>query len=171
MSFPAELLQRAAPVRLFLSDVDGVWTDGRVTVDATGAETVTFCIHDGLGVVLLRRDGVEVAVISGRDNPAVGHRARRLGLDEVHLGIADKGPLAARLIEERGLAAEEVAAIGDDLPDLELFDRVGLCIAPPQATAAVRERADWVTRAAAGAGCLREACELLLAARAQVRTP
>lgn len=171
MSFPAELLKRAAHVRLFLSDVDGVWTDGRVTVDALGAETVTFCIHDGLGVVMLRRAGIEVAVISGRDNPAVGHRAKRLGIEEVHLGIVDKGPLAERLIAERGLQPGEVAAIGDDLPDLQLFERVGLRLAPPQATVAVREGADWVTRAAAGAGCLREACDLLLAAREQVQTP
>lgn len=167
MSFPEQLLERAEGIRLFVSDVDGVWTDGRITVDADGRESATFCVHDGLGVVRMLRAGLEIAVISGRDNPAVGHRARRLGLEEVHLGIAEKGPLIDRLIAERGLTSEQVATIGDDLPDLDMFDRAKLCIAPPQATAAVRERADWVTRAAAGAGCLREACELLLAAHAR----
>ena len=168
MTFPRELLARAGRIRLFVSDVDGVWTDGRVTVHHDGSESVTFCIHDGLGVVRLRRAGLEVAVISGRANPAVEKRAQRLGLEEVHVGVAEKGHLIDRLIAERGLKPTEVAAIGDDLPDLELFDRAGLCFAPPQAVREVRERADWVTRAAAGAGCLREACDLLLAARAAV---
>ena len=165
MTFPKEVLDRAAGVRLFLSDVDGVWTDGRVTVHADGTESVTFSIQDGLGVVRLKRAGIELALVSGRANPAVDARARRLGLEHIHLGVADKGALVDRMLEERGLKPEQVAAIGDDLPDLEMFDRAGLRLAPPHAVPEVRERADWVTRAAAGAGCLREACDLLLAAR------
>ena len=91
------------------------------------------------------------------------------GLEQIHLGVDDKAALVDRLIEERGLQPEQVAAIGDDLPDLDMFDRAGLRLAPPQAVPEVRERADWVTRATAGAGCLREACDLLLAARASNR--
>ena len=168
MTFPAEILTRAAGIRLFLTDIDGVWTDGRVQVHADGSESVTFSIQDGLGVVLLRRSGLEIVVVSGRANPAVDYRARRLGLDEIHLGVADKGALVDQLLATRGLEPEQVAAIGDDLPDLDMFDRAGLRLAPPQAVPEVREQAHWVTRAAAGAGCLREACDLLLAARTGV---
>ena len=133
MTFPAEVLKRAAGVKLFLSDVDGVWTDGRVTVHADGTESVTFSIQDGLGVVRLRRAGIEMALVSGRANPAVDARARRLGLEQIYLGVTDKAALVDRLLEERGLQPAQVAAIGDDLPDLEMFDRAGLCLAPPQA--------------------------------------
>ncbi len=171
MTFPEILLQRAAPIRLFVSDVDGVWTDGRITVHADGTESATFCVHDGLGIVRLLRSGVEVAVISGRNNPAVRHRAQRLGIEEIHLGSLDKGPLIQELMAARNLKPEQVACIGDDLPDLAMFRQAGLCFAPPSAVREVRQRADWITRANAGHGALREVCNLFLAARSNVQIP
>ncbi|MGB0686010.1 MAG: KdsC family phosphatase [Planctomycetota bacterium] len=165
MTFPQELLARAGRIKLFASDVDGVWTDGRITVHADGTELTTFSIHDGLGIVLLLRAGLEVIPISGRRNPAVEHRARRLGLEEMHIGVHDKEPILREIMEKRGLVPEEVATIGDDLPDLQMFDLAGLCLAPPAAVPEVRERADWVTRASGGQGALREACNLLLEGR------
>jgi 3-deoxy-D-manno-octulosonate 8-phosphate phosphatase (KDO 8-P phosphatase) len=163
--FPASLLERAARVRLLLTDVDGCWTDGGVTVHADGSESVHFHIHDGFGVVELLKTDVEIALISGRETEAVRHRARRLGVDLVHLGVRDKSVVAERLIRERGLTPEQVLAFGDDLPDLPLFERAGLRAAPPGALPAIRARADWITRAAGGAGALREICDLLLVAR------
>lgn len=171
MTFPTALLERASQVRLFVSDVDGVWTDGSITVHADGTESSTFCVHDGLGVVQLLRSGLEIAIISGRKNPAVEHRARRLGIETMFMGSFDKGPLIRQLMEERGLKKEQVASIGDDLPDLAMFRESGLSFAPPSAVSEVRQRADWVTRAAAGHGCLRETCNLFLAARANVQIP
>jgi 3-deoxy-D-manno-octulosonate 8-phosphate phosphatase (KDO 8-P phosphatase) len=165
LTFPIELLQRAAEIKLFVSDVDGVWTDGRITVHADGTESTMFSILDGLGIVRLLRADVEIAVISGRKNPSVDHRARRLGIEEIHLGSLDKGPLIRELIAARGLRPEQVASIGDDLPDLAMFKESGLCFAPPSAVSEVREHADWVTRAAAGFGALREVCDLLISAR------
>lgn len=164
-SFPPELIARAARVKLFLTDVDGCWTDGTVRVHDDGSESVQFHIHDGYAVVQTLRAGVEIAIVSGRSTKAVRHRAQRLGIEEIWLGVADKSLVAGQLLAERGLAPEEVAAIGDDLPDLPLFAHAGLRIAPSNAIAAIRARADWVTRAAGGAGALREACALLLAAR------
>jgi len=164
-AFPPGLLERAARVRLLLTDVDGCWTDGGVTVHADGSESVTFHIHDGFGVVELLKTGVEIALISGRETEAVRHRARRLGVDLVHLGVRDKSAIAERLISARGLAPEQVLAFGDDLPDLPMFERAGLRAAPPGAMPEIRARADWITRAAGGAGALREICDLLLAAR------
>lgn len=164
--FPRELLARAARVRLLLTDVDGCWTDGKIELGPGGDESVVFHIHDGYGMVRLLASGVEVAVISGRDTPAVRHRAARLGVQVVHLGVADKAAVTAPLLRARGLAREEVAAFGDDLPDLPLFDCAGLRIAPPGAMPEILARADFVTSAPGGGGALRQVCDLLLAARA-----
>jgi 3-deoxy-D-manno-octulosonate 8-phosphate phosphatase (KDO 8-P phosphatase) len=164
-SFSADLLARAARVRLLLTDVDGCWTDGRITIGADGQESVRFHIHDGFGIVLLRKTDVEIALISGRDTAAVRHRANGLGLTIVHLGVRDKATVTGPLLLARGLAREQIAAFGDDLPDLPLFDCAGLRIAPPGAMPEILGRADYVTRAPGGGGALREVCDLLLAAR------
>jgi len=163
--FPPALLARAAAVRLLLSDVDGVWTDGRILVHADGSESVFFHATDGFGVRKLIAAGIEIAVVSGRDNPAVAHRCRSLGVEEIHLGHLRKAEVVRQLIEARSLAPEQVAVIGDDLPDLPMFAAAGLRIAPPQAVPAILALADHVTRAPGGRGALREACELLIAAR------
>jgi 3-deoxy-D-manno-octulosonate 8-phosphate phosphatase (KDO 8-P phosphatase) len=162
-SFPPELVQRASKIRLLLSDVDGCWTDGRIFIDADGRELVGFDVHDGYGIQCLRKAGVEVAMISGRQNPAVAARASMLGIKQVHLGHHDKAELARQLVQEYQLEAAEIAAFGDDLPDLDLFAVAGLRIAPRNAVAPIQRQADWVTDAFGGRGAMRELCELLLA--------
>lgn len=164
--YSQDLLARAARVRMLLTDVDGCWTDGKITLDAGGEESVVFHIHDGYGMVQLLKSGIEVAVVSGRDTPAVRHRLSRLGLTIVHLGVADKAAVTAPLLRARGLAREHVAAFGDDLPDHPLFDCAGLRMAPPGAMPDILARADFVTDAPGGGGALRQVCDLLLAARA-----
>ncbi|MAW59821.1 MAG: phenylphosphate carboxylase subunit delta [Planctomycetes bacterium] len=163
-ALPAELLARAAEVRLLISDIDGCWTDGSIQLSPAG-ELVSFHVHDGYGIKQLQRAGIEVAVISGRDVPAVAQRTRYLGLQEIHLGHPDKRALAAALVQSRGLAPEQVAAFGDDLPDLALFEVAGLKCAPANAVAGVRASADYVTERSGGQGAVRELADLLLAAR------
>jgi 3-deoxy-D-manno-octulosonate 8-phosphate phosphatase (KDO 8-P phosphatase) len=163
--FPAELYQAAGRIQLLLSDVDGCWTDGTITFDRDGSESVTFYAHDGYGVKQAQLAGIEVVVISGRNNPAVVARAKQLGVKEIHVGIADKTELARQLVEARGFSPSQVAALGDDLPDHPLFDAAALTFAPPQATAAILQRADHVTQADAGRGAVREVCDILVAAR------
>ncbi len=158
----AELLTRARRIRLLVSDVDGCWTDGRIWIDADGRQQVAFHVHDGLGVQRLRAAGVEVCLISGRDNPAVAARARALGLTEVFLGIDDKAGCVQQVLERLGLEAQQVAAFGDDLPDLELFAAAALRCAPANAVAAVNKAADLVTSRRGGHGALRELCDWLL---------
>ncbi len=165
MDFPPQLLRRAAPVRLLVTDVDGVWTDGRILMDAEGRELVAFHAHDGFGLRRLQEAGVRVVLISGRENPAVAIRARRLGIEEVHLGRLDKADCLREVRAKHGLTPEAVAAMGDDLPDLGLFAGAGLALAPPGAVEEVRRQAHYVTRSAGGRGAIREVCELLLAAR------
>ncbi|MFT7517716.1 MAG: 3-deoxy-D-manno-octulosonate 8-phosphate phosphatase (KDO 8-P phosphatase) [Myxococcota bacterium] len=159
------LSQRAGKIKLFVSDIDGVWTDGTVIMNADGGESVVFSILDGFGLISLMRCGVEVAIISGRDNPAVAARAKKLGVTEVHLGFLNKGELIQKMITDRGLSREQVASIGDDLPDLEMFAHSGLCFAPPNAVDSVKQAADYVCGTAAGHGALREVCDLMLAAQ------
>jgi 3-deoxy-D-manno-octulosonate 8-phosphate phosphatase (KDO 8-P phosphatase) len=164
MSFAPNLLAMAAKVKLLLSDIDGCWTDGTITFDHAGKESVTFYAHDGYGIKQVQKAGIEVIVISGRNNPAVAARAKQLGIQEIHLGISDKTELAKSLVAARGLKPNQVAALGDDLPDLPLFDAAVLRCAPPQATSTIMRLADYITQADAGRGALREVCELLLAA-------
>ena len=156
-------MQRAARIRLFVTDLDGVWTDGTVRIHEDGSESLRFSIQDGLGVRTLLDAGVEIAIVSGRRAAAVEHRAARLGVTEVRQGVGDKAAELDVLCRARGLAAEQVAAMGDDVPDLELFDGASLRIAPRNAVPELRQAADFVTQAPGGAGALREACELLLA--------
>jgi 3-deoxy-D-manno-octulosonate 8-phosphate phosphatase (KDO 8-P phosphatase) len=165
LSFPDSILSAARDIRLFVTDVDGVWTDGHITVHADGTESVRFCVHDGYGMVQLIRSGVEVVVLSGRDNPAVRHRAERLGVSEIHMGSIDKAPVMDKILSSRGLSENQVATMGDDLPDIAMFERAGLCFAPANAVLEIQNAADWVTPSPGGSGALREVCNLLLAAQ------
>ena len=164
--FPKELLELAGGIRLLLSDIDGCWTDGTIQFDRHGNESVNFFAHDGYGVKELQRAGIEVAAISGRNNPAVAARAKQLGIREIHLGVADKTVIAEKLVLDRGLSRDQVAALGDDLPDLPLFQAAALTFAPPRATETIRNLAVHVTSAFGGNGALREVCDLLLLGQA-----
>jgi len=159
------ILKRAKGIKLFVSDIDGVWTDGTIIMNADGSESVVFSILDGFGLMSLMNAGIEVAIISGRDNPAVAARAKKLKIEEVHLGFLNKGELIQDIIGRRGLQSDQVASIGDDLPDLEMFEHSALRFAPPNAVAAVKAAADYVCSTAAGHGAVREVCDLLLSAK------
>ena len=163
--YPAAVRERAARVRLACFDVDGTLTDGRLMFDSEGRETKTFHVHDGLGLVLLRKAGIEVAFITARESTIVQYRAAELGLTEVHTAVKDKlarvGEIAARL----GIGMDEVSFMGDDLPDLRVMSQVGFAAAPASAHPWVRERVHWRTATAAGLGAAREFCDLLLAAQ------
>lgn len=156
-----DLLARASKVKLFVTDVDGVWTDASVYLDVEGRETMRFQVRDGLGVKLLQRAGVEIVVISGRTAAPLVHRATQLGVDDLHLGHLDKADVVREVIESRGLSKEQVAAIGDDIIDHALFDAAGIKIAVLDADPSLIERADYVTSLPGGYGALREACDLL----------
>ena len=161
----SDLLDRARAVRLLTCDVDGVLTDGRLYYADDGTELKVFSTLDGLGLKMLHEAGIIVAWITGSAAPAVTKRARHLSVAHVILGAENKLAPWERLCSELGLAAEECAHIGDDLPDLPLILRCGLGVAVPHAPENVRRRAHYVTRADGGAGAVREVCELLLSAR------
>jgi len=158
------LLARAARIRLACFDVDGTLTDGRLYIGADGSESKAFHVHDGLGISLLRRAGVQVAFITARTSPAAEIRARDLGV-EAHTGVKDKRAFVETLRERLGLEAAEVAFMGDDLTDLAVMAAAGLSAAPADAQPAILEQAHWRASRRGGAGAAREFCDLLLAAR------
>ncbi|MBF8223039.1 KdsC family phosphatase [Halomonas sp. 328] len=159
------LLDRARRIRLLALDVDGVFTDGRLYFQADGVEIKAFHTQDGQGIKLLRRAGVEVALITGRDSPMVSRRAAALGIPHVFQGREDKLAALAQLVERLELEWETIAYAGDDLPDLAAIRRAGLGISVPNAPAYIRSQADWVTERVGGHGAVREICDTLLEAQ------
>ena len=159
------LADRCRRLKLVLSDVDGVMTDGTVLFLPGGGEARAFHVRDGLGVVLTHRAGLRTGILSGRSSPDVEHRARELGIGLVRQGVADKVETLRQILAEEGLGAHEVAYIGDDVNDLGVMRAVGLSAAPADAPFEVRAAAEMVTDAAGGRGCLREFLEAILRAR------
>jgi 3-deoxy-D-manno-octulosonate 8-phosphate phosphatase (KDO 8-P phosphatase) len=162
---PKRILEKARRVRFLLLDVDGVMTDGTIYLDADGRETKAFNIYDGSGIHLVRKAGVQVGIITGRQSTIVAHRARELEITEVHQKILDKLKVYDELLHKYGLKDSEMAYIGDDVIDLPVLERVGLSVAVPNAHPDVKARVDWVTQRAGGYGAVREVTDLLLAVR------
>ena len=162
--YPADIRERAARIRLACFDVDGTLTDGRLFFDSEGVELKAFHVHDGQGLVLLRKSGIAVAFVTARPSVIAEQRAAELGL-EAHTGVKDKLACVEAIAARLGIGLDEVAFMGDDRPDRRVMARVGLSIAPVDAHAWVRERVHWRTGVPAGHGAAREFCDLLLAAQ------
>ena len=166
-AIPADIIDRAARIRLACFDVDGTLTDGRLWFDADGREAKAFSVLDGQGLTLLRKSGIEVAFVTARNSAAASHRARDLGVRSC-VGIGDKFGCVQGLATELGITLEQVSFMGDDLPDIRIMRAVGLSVAPASAHAWTRERARWCTSARGGEGAARELCDLLLSAQDHV---
>jgi 3-deoxy-D-manno-octulosonate 8-phosphate phosphatase (KDO 8-P phosphatase) len=162
---PADIVARAARIKLALFDVDGVLTDGRLLYSDDGRELKAFHVHDGLGLKRLIANGIEVGIITARMSHMVTERTAELGIAHVYQGQQDKLACYEQLIHALQLEAAQTCYTGDDLPDLRVMDRVGLSIAVANAHPWVAGRAHWRTTLAGGAGAVREVCDLLLAAQ------
>ncbi|QOY63453.1 HAD hydrolase family protein [Lysobacter sp. H21R4] len=162
------VVERARRVQLACFDIDGTLTDGRLRFDSEGRETKAFHVHDGLGLVMLRKVGIEVAFITARASTIVERRGAELGLTEVHTAVSDKLATVRAIAARLGIGLDAVSFMGDDLPDLGAMQQVGFAVAPASAHAWIRERAHWVTNARAGDGAGRELCDLLLHAHGKV---
>ena len=160
-----DALARAKRVRLMLFDVDGVLTDGRLWYGPSGEALKAFSVLDGHGIKLLLQSGVAVALLSGRNSPAVTLRAGELGVTHVLQGIDDKLAAFESLAARHGIAAAATGFMGDELPDLPVLRRCGFACAPREAHALVLGQVQYVARAPAGAGAAREVCEFLMRAQ------
>ncbi|HEY0332476.1 MAG TPA: HAD hydrolase family protein [Stenotrophomonas sp.] len=164
---PQDVVARAARIRLACFDVDGTLTDGRLFYDHAGNESKAFSVLDGQGMKQLQRAGIEVAMITARASLSAEQRGRDLGI-EVQIGVGHKGQALRALCERHGLTTDEVAFMGDDLPDLSALAIAGLAVAPANAHPWTAERVHWMTKARGGDGAVRELCDVLLAAQDQI---
>jgi 3-deoxy-D-manno-octulosonate 8-phosphate phosphatase (KDO 8-P phosphatase) len=165
---PADLLARAARIRLAVFDVDGTLTDGHLMYGESGHETKVFHVHDGLGLKRLHANGVQVAIISARISHPVALRAEELDIAHVYQGQNNKRDCLLELLDALQLAPEQAAFVGDDLPDLAPMRVAGLAVAVANAHPWVAEQAHWQTTHAGGAGAAREVCDLILHAQGKM---
>lgn len=159
------LVDRARDIRLLVLDVDGVLTDGRLYFDAQGEALKVFHVRDGSGIVQLRRRGIEVAIISGRDSEAVRVRMRELGITQVQQGIGDKHAALQALLTRLQISATQLACVGDDTPDLPMLSAARLAVAVADAHPSARAIAHYITQLPGGMGAVREVCDLILQAQ------
>jgi 3-deoxy-D-manno-octulosonate 8-phosphate phosphatase (KDO 8-P phosphatase) len=159
------IIEKAKHIRLVIFDVDGVLTNGTLTYGSNGTETRTFHAHDGMGLRLLMKTGVEVAIITARLSHVVERRIQDLGIPYFYQGYIDKLPAYDELKQKLNLADHEIAYVGDDIPDLPVIRRVGLAISVPNAVQIVKQHTHWVTEAKGGKGAAREVCDLIMQAR------
>ncbi len=158
-------IDKAKKIKLLLLDVDGVLTDGRIIYGASGEETKNYDVHDGLGVVLMRRAGIKCAILTAKGSPIVKKRARVLGIDRVYSDFHFKIEALPDIRKKLKVKDEEICFIGDDLVDLPVLKRVGLAVAVPNAIKEVKETAHFVTTRKGGRGAVREVCEMILKAQ------
>ena len=152
-------------IKLLLLDVDGVLTDGGIIYNDNGTETKVFNVKDGLGIKLLMDAGIHLGIVTGRRSNALYSRCKDLGIKLIYVGVGNKIDVLDALMDQTGVSAEEVAFIGDDLPDLGLMKMIGLSIAVGDANKTILDNADMVTSAKGGDGAVREACEAILKAK------
>jgi 3-deoxy-D-manno-octulosonate 8-phosphate phosphatase (KDO 8-P phosphatase) len=160
------LKKRASRIRILLMDVDGTMTDGGVTLlsqsDGTALEIKTFDAHDGQGLTLAHTAGLRTGCITGRESAALLRRANEMKMEFIYMKQPVKIPAYEEILGKAGAADQEVAFVGDDLPDIPLLRRAGLAIAVGDAVPEVKRVAHYTTRAVAGRGAIREAVELIL---------
>ena len=152
-------------IKMLLLDVDGVLTDGSIIYDDYGQDIKPFNVKDGLGIRLLMKANVQVGIITGRKSSALRHRCNNLGIDIIFEGVEDKRAALEFITKHHGISLNELAFMGDDLPDLPIMTRVSLAIAVADAHPLLKKRADMITTATGGRGAVREVCEEILKAK------
>ena len=169
IKFPVKVMRRARKIRVLLMDVDGTMTPGTVCLqsfpDGSVAEMKVFNAHDGAGIKLASIMGLRTGFITGRDSTANARRARESSMEFVIQGQPKKLEAYKSVLARAGVTDEEVAYVGDDLPDLPLLERVGLAVAVGDAVVEVKRAAHYITTVAGGHGAIREVVELILKAQ------
>lgn len=169
-TIPPAVTAAAKKIKLLLLDVDGVLTDGRLYYGNSGEEMKAFNIQDGLGIKLLQKGGVQVGIITGRISKLLQRRADELGIDLLIQGREDKLTALNELLQNIHIDMDEIAFMGDDLPDLAVMRRVGLGITPANGCSTNAKQADWQTNNGGGQGAVREVAEMILNAQDKLQT-
>lgn len=158
-------IEAARKIKMLVFDVDGVMTDGSITYDEDGKEYKTFNAKDGHGIVRMNNAGFITAIITARNNGTVKHRAENLNFKELYQGRKHKLPALEELIKKYKLSLENVAYMGDDLPDICILAGVGLAACPADAVLEVQSVCNFVSRYNGGKGAVRELCDFILEAQ------
>ena len=160
MKIPKQLKNN--PIKLIIFDIDGIMTDGRIYYFDDGMEAKAFNVRDGLAIKMILKNKIEVAVISGRKSKATAKRMRDLGIKHFYLGAIDKIKPFNELKKKLKIKNENIAYMGDDLPDIPVMEQVGFSITVADALPEVLKVADYTTKITGGNGAVREACDLIL---------
>lgn len=155
----------AKAIKLLILDVDGVLTNGQLFWTDDPVQIKAFNVKDGLGMRQLQKNGIPIAIITGKQSELVTTRLNELGIEHVFQNVPDKLPVFEKLIADLKLSPKHIAYVGDDLPDLPVMQKVGLSIAVQDAYPFVKEYADFVTENPGGCGAIREVCDLILNAK------
>jgi 3-deoxy-D-manno-octulosonate 8-phosphate phosphatase (KDO 8-P phosphatase) len=158
-------MAHARDIRVIVSDVDGVWTDGKIIYAGDRSELKNFNVRDGLGAKLVQRVGIQIVLLTSRSSPALARRARELSITELHQGATNKAVACAEILESMALTFDQALYLGDDFPDLAVLRLVGLPVAVGNAVPEIRAACKLHLARLGGAGAIREFAETLLKAR------
>jgi 3-deoxy-D-manno-octulosonate 8-phosphate phosphatase (KDO 8-P phosphatase) len=161
-SMEERLKVRFRKIKLLLLDVDGVLTDGRIIYDSAGRDSKFFDVHDGLGVYVLQKFGINTVIITAKSSKAIGPRSKDMRVAEVFADVFPKTAVLDKILKKYRVNLDEICFVGDDLVDLSLMRKIGLPIAPANASEEVKAAAAYVTLGRGGRGAVREVAELIL---------
>lgn len=167
-SYTKEQVKKASNIKAIFFDIDGVLSDGKIIYDETGVETKNFNVKDGYIISHLKKAGIIVGAISGRESGATTKRCAELKVDFCHQGIIDKASVFEKLTKHYQFKSKEVAFIGDDINDLCVFKLAGLSVCPADTFDYIKDKVDLVAFTKGGNGVLREVADLVLAARGEM---
>lgn len=159
---PDRIQDVAKKIKMIALDVDGVMTNGVITMNPDGTESKGFHVRDGFGIILAKRAGLEFSLITGRLSSTVEHRARQLEIEELHGGFTDKKEILTDILKRHNLEWDQAAYMGDDLFDLSVLRKVGLSAAPADACDEVLAEVNWISGKPGGYGAVRELVELIM---------
>ncbi|WP_437920888.1 KdsC family phosphatase [Sphingobacterium sp. LRF_L2] len=156
------ILQDFAKIKVLFLDVDGVLTDGTVLVTENGEQLRKFSIKDGYAIQFAIKAGLKIIVITGGKSEGVLHRLKGLGVEEVYIGVSDKLTLMLEIVQRFQLEKNEIAFMGDDIPDFDCMNNVGLSLCPYDAVDDIKNIAGYVSPKRGGEGCVRDVIEKIL---------
>lgn len=156
-----DLKEKASKIKLLVFDVDGVMTDGSITYDENGIEYKTFNAKDGHGLAKMVRNGFLTAVITGRRNGTVDRRAIDLKFSEVYQGVKNKLPILEGIMQKYELNFDQVSYMGDDEPDIQILEKVGISACPSDAVDKVKNVCNFISTKSGGKGAVRELCDFI----------
>ncbi len=157
-----QIIEKIKKIKLVVSDVDGVLTDGKLYFNESGLELKSFNVKDGLGFVLLQKKGIKTGIITTDTSPIINARVKRFSPDFLVTGTWEKLEALHLKLTELNIVPEETAYIGDDVNDFEILSEVGFSAAPADAVEKIKLTADYICKAAGGNGAFRELAELVL---------